>query len=247
MKKTLLVILIIGSLAFILTACRKNNGNASSERSSENNGQEIQIQSGEHAENSSEAKASQTGDPKILIAYFSRVGNTDFPRDVDATSSASLVVKDGELYGNTQFIATQIQQHMGGDLFLIETEEKYPADYDETDRQGETENRERARPKLATHVENINDYDIVFLGYPVWYYDMPMAVYTFLEEYDLSGKTIVPFATSGGSGFLNTISEIQDIQPEAKVLTDGFEVSHSRIEDVTSEDIKKWIDGLPLA
>lgn len=165
-------------------------------------------------------------DANILIAYFSRVGNTDFPDGVDAITSASLLVKDGELYGNTQYIATLIQQQTDGELFLIQTEERYPADYDETDRQGQQENRDRVRPALASHVENMDEYDVIFLGFPNWYYDMPMAVYSFLEEYDLAGKTIVPFVTSGGSGFSNSIAEIQNIQPDAEVLTDGYKVSH---------------------
>lgn len=124
-------------------------------------------------------------------------------------------MKDGELYGNTQYIATLIQQQTDGELFLIQTEERYPADYDETDRQGQQENRDRVRPALASHVENMDEYDVIFLGFPNWYYDMPMAVYSFLEEYDLAGKTIVPFVTSGGSGFSNSIAEIQNIQPDA--------------------------------
>ena len=127
-------------------------------------------------------------------------------------------MKGSELYGNTQYIATLIQRATDGELFLIETEDKYPADYDAADRQGEKESKEKSRPKLASHVEKMDGYDIVYLGFPNWYYGMPMAVYSFLEEYDLSGKIIIPFVTSGGSGFSNAISEIQNIQPDAAVL-----------------------------
>ena len=161
--------------------------------------------------NSLPDNTAQGGDSNILIAYFSRVGNTDFPDDIDAVSSASLLRKDGELFGNTQYIASLIQQATDGDLFLIETAEKYPVDYDETDALGQKENRERSRPALASHVDNLDDYDRIFLGFPNWYYDMPMAVYAFLEEYDLSGKTIIPFVTSGGSGFSKAVSAIQSI------------------------------------
>ncbi len=182
----------------------------------------------------------------ILIAYFSRVGNTDFPADVDAVSSASLLKKNEDLCGNTQYIAELIQQYTGGDLFLIQTEDKYPAIYDQVDQQGGEEHRSGIRPKLATHVENMDDYSIIFLGYPIWYYDMPMAVYSFLEEYDLSGKTIIPFVTSGASGFTGTLSTIQEIQPEANVETDGFDVKHSKVADVTAEDVKEWLDGVGL-
>ena len=186
----------------------------------------------------------QDGESKILIAYFSRVGNTDFPDGIDAVASASLIVKDSELYGNTQYIATLIQRATGGDLFLIETENKYPADYDATDKQGAKESKENSRPKLASHVENMDGYDIVYLGFPNWYYGMPMVVYSFLEEYDLSGKTVIPFVTSGGSGFSNAISEIQNIQPDAAVLSEGYKVTHSKASDVTFEDIEEWINGL---
>lgn len=194
------------------------------------------------SQNSTDPK--QDEETKILIAYFSRVGNTDFPDGVDAISSASLIVKNGELYGNTQYIATLIQRATGGDLFLIETEEKYPADYDATDRQGAKESKEKSRPKLASHIENMDEYDTVYLGFPNWYYGMPMAVYSFLEEYDLSGKTIIPFVTSGGSGFSNAISEIQNIQSDATVLSEGYKVTHSKVSDVTFEDIEEWINGL---
>ncbi len=170
----------------------------------------------------------QSQKSNILIAYFSRMGNTDFPDDIDAVTSASLLKSGGELYGNTQYIATLIQQHTGGDLFLIQTEEKYPSVYEEIDEQGGEEHRSGIRPKLAAHVENMDDYSIIFLGYPIWYYDMPMAVYSFLEEYDLSGKTIIPFVTSGASGFTGTLSTIQEIQPDANVQPDGFDVKHSK-------------------
>lgn len=186
----------------------------------------------------------QDEESKTLIAYFSRVGNTDFNDGVDAVASASLIVKDSELYGNTQYIAMLIQRATGGDLFLIETENKYPADYDATDKQGAKESEENSRPKLASHLDNMDEYDTVYLGFPNWYYGMPMAIYSFLEEYDLSGKTIIPFVTSGGSGFSDAISEIQSIQSDATVLSEGYKVTHSKVSDVTFEDIEEWINGL---
>lgn len=189
----------------------------------------------------------ESGGAKHLIAYFSRVGNTDFPDDVDAISSASLLIKNGEIVGNTQYIAMLIQKNIGGDLFLIETAEKYPTDYDETDEQGRIENRDRPRPELASHVENLDEYDTVFIGFPNWYYDMPMAVYSFLEAHDLSGKTIVPFCTSGGGGFSDSVSAIQELQPEATIITNGFTATHSRVDDVTSEDVETWLTEIGFA
>lgn len=193
------------------------------------------------------SSAPEKGAPKTLIAYFSRMGNTDFPAGIDAVASASLIVKDGQMVGNTQYLANLIQQGTGGDLFLIQTAEKYPADYDAVDRQGGIESQERPRPALAAHVENISDYDVVFIGFPIWYSDMPMAVYTFLEEYDLSGKTVVPFGVSGGSGFSHSISAIQALQPNATVLTNGFTATHSGIESVTFENVRNWLAELSIA
>ena len=254
MKTKIIALILVGIFAFAMTACGRRDSNADSAvRTDSQSRAESRTESVENTETeentvSDTAVSGQTeeGNSNILIAYFSRVGNTDFPADIDAMSSASLVRKDGELYGNTQYIASLIQQSTGGDLFLIETAEKYPVDYDETDEQGMIENRDRTRPELASHVENMDSYDIVFLGFPNWYYDIPMAVYTFLEEHDLSGKTVIPFVTSGGGGFSDAISEIQNLQQGAEVLSDGFKASHSKIDDVTLEDVQEWIDGLSL-
>ena len=198
-------------------------------------------------ENSKEDTGTEKSESgKILIAYFSRVGNTDFTDDVDAVTSASLLVKDNRIYGNTQYVATLVQKAAGGDLFLIETKEKYPCDYDETDKQGEKENREKTRPELASHVENLDEYTTVFLGFPNWYYDMPMAVYSFLEEHDLSGKTIIPFVTSGGSGFSDAISAMKELEPDAGVVEDGFETTHSKVDEVTFDEVEQWVNDLGI-
>ena len=248
MNKLFALILAWAMLA-ALVSCGTNTGNTSSTETGSLN--ETASQEGQEDRNEAiphnEAVPSVSSDTNVLIAYFSRVGNTDFPEDVDAVSSASLLRKDGALYGNTQYVAALIQQATGGDLFLIETEEKYPADYDETDQLGGKENRKRSRPALASHVDDIAGYDRIYLGYPNWYYDMPMAVYAFLEEYDLSGKTIIPFVTSGGSGFSKSISEIQNLQPNAEVLTEGYKVTHSKVDDVTLEDIEQWLDSLEIS
>lgn len=240
--------------AFVLLAFTGCNGNTQKNGDfsfHDNSAQSTQNQNGTEQNNSGQDDADQNAadskqdeNSKILIAYFSHVGNTDFPAGVDAVASASLIVKDSEMYGNTQYIATLIQRATGGDLFLIETEEKYPADYDATDRQGAKESKEKSRPKLVSHIENMDEYDTVYLGFPNWYYGMPMAVYSFLEEYDLSGKTIIPFVTSGGSGFSDAISEIQSIQSDAAVLSEGYKVTHSKVSDVTFEDVEEWINSL---
>lgn len=180
----------------------------------------------------------------ILVAYFSRVGNTDFPADVDANSTASIVVREGTVFGNTGYMARRIAESTGGDLFLIETMQKYPVSYDETVNVGSEENAAEARPELAAVVENLDQYDTVFIGYPIWWYDMPMAVYSFLENHDLNGKTIIPFATSGGSGFSGSIEVMQSMYLEAVVL-DGLLLGGSRVAG-SDRQIDEWLAELDL-
>lgn len=248
-KKMVLLFLCIFTMA-LLSACGskgEKTGNvpfAEAGQTDSNDKDKTDVSVTENAKEDS--KAGESKNEKILIAYFSRVGNTDFADDVDAVASASLVVRDNRIYGNTQYLASLIQKAAGGDLFLIQTKEKYPSDYDKTDEQGEKENREKARPELASHVENLDEYTTVFLGFPNWYYDMPMAVYSFLEEHDLSGKTVIPFVTSGGSGFSDAISEIKRLEPDARVLEDGFTITHSKIDEVSIDEVEEWVSGLGL-
>ncbi len=106
---------------------------------------------------------------RILIAYFSRSGNTEnYPDGIDAVSTASLIEKNGLMVGNTEYLADLIQQSVGGDQFLIEVEEQYPADYDATVERAEKENSDNIRPALASHLENPEEYEYVFPGFPNW-------------------------------------------------------------------------------
>lgn len=193
------------------------------------------------AESSAEAEQSAVSDGNILIAYFS-VPETD---GVDTVAGASRVVVDGEVLGNNQYIAQLIQQETGGELFRIETVQEYPGSHDPLLEFAYNEKADDARPELSTHIENLESYDTIFLGYPNWNADLPMPLYTFLEEYDFSGKTIIPFTTHGGSGFSGTISTISELQPDASVIEDGLSISRNSVPDVQS-DVADWIEGLNL-
>lgn len=193
------------------------------------------------AESSAEAEQSAVSDGNILIAYFS-VPETD---GVDTVAGASRVVVDGEVLGNNQYIAQLIQQETGGELFRIETVQEYPGSHDPLLEFAYNEKADDARPELSTHIENLESYDTIFLGYPNWNADLPMPLYTFLEEYDFSGKTIIPFTTHGGSGFSRTISTISELQPDASVIEDGLSISRNSVPDAQS-DVADWIEGLNL-
>lgn len=182
-------------------------------------------------------------DNNILIAYFSIPEDID---TVDAVSSASIVVRQGEKLGNTQYVAQIIQETIGGDLFRIETTEQYPLDHDPLVDQAADEKADAARPDLAAHVQNMSQYNTILLGYPNWWGDLPMPLYSFLEEYDLEGKTVIPFVTHGGSRASGTIDTISRLQPGASVLGDhALILSRNDVAD-SAENVVSWVQGLPI-
>ena len=131
----------------------------------------------------------------------------------------------------------------GGDLFSIRTSVVYPADGGELIDYAAQEQEENARPELTTHIENLDGYDTIFIGYPNWWADLPMAVYSFFDEYDFSGKTIIPFNVHNGSRFSRTIQTIQELEPDATVMEDGFTVSEQTVAEA-AEDVAAWLEGL---
>lgn len=181
----------------------------------------------------------------ILIAYFTVPEDIE-TNGIDADSGASVVVKDEEVLGNMEYMALTIQDAIGGDLFRIETKEAYPLDHEPLVDQAAEEQDENARPELATHIENPEQYDTILLGYPNWWGDMPQPLFTFLEEYDFSGKTIIPFNSHGGSGFSNTIEEIKELQPDANISDEGLSISRDKVAD-SVQDVTDWAKSLDLS
>lgn len=205
------------------------------------------------------------GAPKILIAYFTRLDNTDREideilrgggpygslgnsleeADTDAISSASIQLKDGRVYGNTEILAQMIQKYLGGELFSIQTVQDYPTDYDELIDRGGKEKNQSERPQLESHVEDMEAYDVILLGFPIWWYDLPMPVYSFLEEYDFSGKTVIPFATSAGSGFSGTIGALKKILPDVAGLDSGLHIQMGDVAEADGE-VAEWVKSLEV-
>ncbi len=180
---------------------------------------------------------------KSLVVYFSQP-ETDDPDNMSTEEDNSAIVVDGEVLGNVQYVGMNIQENVGADIFRIEPEEPYTTDHDELVDIASAEQEENTRPALAATVEDLDQYDTIFLGYPNWWGDMPMVLYTFLDEHDLSGKTIIPFNVHGGSGFSSTISTIADEEPDATVVEDGYSVSRNNVEDSVTE-VVDWLNNLP--
>ena len=219
------LILIIAVIAIVVGVnLAENNENtntlqnqASSESKEEN--QEVgQVASNENQTNTEENQNNQeSGSENILVVYFSHTGNTET-------------------------VANFIHEAVGRDIIKLETEEPYTDNYNELLDIAQEEQRENARPLLSTQIDIIEDYDTIFLGYPIWWGDMPMALYTFLDEYDLSGKTIAPFVTSGGSGLSGTPSDIEDEEPNATV-TEGLSIRDDNVASSQSE-VNEWLSEI---
>lgn len=144
--------------------------------------------------------------------------------------------------GNTETVANFIHDAVGGDIVKLETEQTYPSDYNELVDYAQEEQRRNDRPSLKTKMDNIEEYDVIFLGYPNWWGDMPMPLYTFLDEYDLSGKTIAPFITHGGSGLSGTPNKIKQEEPNATV-TEGLAISGSSASSSKST-VENWLSKI---
>ena len=171
-----------------------------------------------------------TNSGHVLVAYFSRA---------DENYSVGVIEK-----GNTAIVAELIAEQTGADLFEIVPVNAYPAGYEEMKVVATQEQNSNARPEIANAVENWDDYDVVFLGYPIWYGDMPMIVYNFLESYDFSGKTVVPFNTHEGSGQSGTQSRIASTIPGATVLN-GLAIRGATAQNdasATRSAVETWIE-----
>ncbi|MGN0630676.1 MAG: flavodoxin, partial [Ruminococcus sp.] len=164
----------------------------------------------------------------ILIVYFSRYGNTEYPDDIDATTSASIVADVTGRYGTTEYVANMIQQTVGGDIHRIETVTPYTADFDELRDLNHKEMQQGFLPELKESDLNISSYDTVFIGYPVWATGVPQAVLSFLEEYDLSGKTVVPFCTHDGYGAGQSYQVIAEAS-HAAVSPEGIAIEAANV------------------
>lgn len=213
--KKILTILLVCTLSVLLAGCQNK-------RMTENDDKSNLTQN---------SNAESFDDMKILVAYFSLAGEQ---YDVG-------VIKEG----NTSIIAKMIAQETNADIFEIKAETPYPTKHDELLDIARKEKNQNARPNFVDTVDNMDDYDIVFVGYPNWWGDMPMIVYHFIESFDLSHKTVIPFCTHGGSGLSNTEETIAQIT-HANML-EGFSISGSTAQNEREEanyEVKEWLKDI---
>ena len=213
---------LAGTAAFCLAAC--SGGTESEPEASDQTEVNADSQVAEEPadavteENTGDGAGSSEEDGGALIVYFS-------------------------WSGNTEAVAQEIQSQTGADLFEIVPAEPYTDDYDELLDIAQEEQSSDARPAIAETVD-LSGYDTVYLGFPNWWGDMPMILYTFLDEYDLSGKTVVPFNTSGGSGFSDSLDTIAEMEPEAEI-TEGLSLGDGETEDC-ADDVAEWLVSIGM-
>lgn len=234
--KKILSLLLAGVMIFSITAC----GNSAQEETPE-------------AVNTSEnTESSESTAETVAETESSASTDTETADNTDSTGSNILVAYfslAGEQYnvgvieeGNTSIIAHMIAEQTGADLFEIEAVTPYPDTHSELLEVSRQEMNENARPEIASTVDNMSDYDTVFLGYPNWWGDMPMIVYNFIESYDFSSKTVIPFCTHGGSGLSRTESTIEEITGAS--MLDGFAIPGETAQndrDTALSEVTEWL------
>lgn len=178
---------------------------------------------------------------RTLIIWFSQPEEMK-PDAVDGFSGASVLQKYTPETGSTQFVAQLIQKQTDGDLFRIETATPYPRQHDALLRFAEKEQQTSARPSLKTPLPDLSNYDTIYVGYPIWWYTMPMVIYSLFEQNDFAGKTVIPFTTHGGSRLADSLRQIARMQPQASLVTRTLSISRNDISgpDVPAQ-VEQWV------
>lgn len=219
MKKVLSVIMA-STLVFMLAACGKNSKDEQETPAGElSSVKEEQTSSNEQTSDEAQKETTDTTgtDSKSLVVYFS-------------------------WSGNTENVAKEIQKQTGSDIFKIEPVIPYSDDYNTVVDKAQVEQRNGERPEIKDTINNIGDYDTIYVGFPNWWGDMPMILYTFFDTYDLSGKTVSLFCTSGGSGLSDTVNEVKSLEPDANV-TKGLHIGSSKASSPESY-VTEWLQEI---
>ena len=235
MKKLIFTIGL--TLMLCMTGCGSAKQNITVEQPTENSVKKAAAAETADAEKPQTDETAQNADAKTntaandtIVAYFSREGEQ---------YNVGVIEK-----GNTAIIADIIAEEKNADMFrLYPKVDNYPTTYSELTDYAKKEQADNARPELLGEIENWDDYTTVYLGYPIWWGDMPMIVYSFIESYDMSGKTIIPFCTHEGSGISGTDSRLISLLPNSTVL-DGFEMQGKTAQtndDNVKETVKTWL------
>ena len=230
-------LLAVGSVAAasLLAACGNSRADSSG-TSTDKSAQSAQASPSEEGKPAQDVTdgSRQAGQGKVLVAYYSRAGE-----NYGANGTERIEV------GHTKVMSGYIAEALGADEYEIVPTQPYPDSYDACCDQAKQEQAQDARPAIANPLPDVSSYDVVFVGCPIWWGDEPMIIRTFVEGVDLSGKTVVPFTTHGGSGLGSVPSNLQAAIPNAHFL-DGHAVAGTSV-DGARDEVMSWAKGLELA
>lgn len=218
MKKVFSILMVL-TLLFSLAACSDSTTNEESSSPTQQSSTPNSALTEESNNQNDSSTPTETGS-KSLVVYFS-------------------------WSGNTENVAKSIQSQTDSDIFEIVPATPYSDDYDTVVDLAQEEQRNNARPAISGSIENIEQYDVVYVGFPNWWGDMPMILYTFFDTYDLSDKTVALFCTSGGSGLSNTVNEVKELEPNATV-TEGLHIGSGSSSN-PDNSVSKWLNDIGLA
>lgn len=236
MKKSKMISIIVGCIVLISvglvyfgTSTKNTNPNENA-----NVPENVENNENQNTNNSNE-------DVNSLVVYFS-VPETDSPDNMTRDEDNSVHVVDGEVLGNTQYIANLIGEKTGSDVYRLEPVDTYPTNHDDLLERAANEMEQGARPEIKDPMD-ISSYDVIYIGYPIWNADLPPIINTFLENNNFDGKTIIPFCTHGGSGISGTPATIQEMLPNANVITNGFSISRTNM-DASESEVSGWLSSI---
>ena len=204
-------------------------------------GQEVSAQEEEEPASTEQQpeEPSNAQESGVLVAYFSWADNTVIDGEVDSVASPSVTAP-----GNVQQLAQWVSERTGGDLFSIQVTEPYSSDWDACLERANQERAEDARPELTASVEQLERYDTVFLGYPNWWYGVPMALLSFLEENDLSDKQVYLFCSHGTGGLASSVEQIDEALPDSTALSENIFDVYEEDAASSQQDILAWLEEL---
>ena len=235
--KTISVLLALIMIMSLLGACGSNTGSTDAASGTNGTEQTKETETQKPAETTTDTAPAETSPAESTQDSAAAAADTQEMEELTEPANTVLVIYFSHT-GTTREVAAYLHELVGGDLVEIIPAEAYPEGYSAALDPAKQEQRENARPAIQDPLESIDQYEVIYLGYPIWWGTVPMIINTFLESYDFSGKTVVPFATSGGTGISQSVKDIRNEVPAAEV-PDGLLVR-------SNDSILPWLQGLGL-
>ena len=242
MMRRWMAVTLAALMVLSLAACagsQQEEQSASAEATEQSQSASVQEEEEPASTEQQPEQPSNAQESGVLVAYFSWADNAVIEGEVDAVASPSVTAP-----GNVQQLAQWVSERTGGDLFSIQVTEPYSSDWDACLERANQERAEDARPELTASVEQLERYDTVFLGYPNWWYGVPMALLSFLEENDLSDKQVYLFCSHGTGGLASSVEQIDEALPDSTALSENIFDVYEEDAASSQQDILAWLEEL---